>query len=767
MYRMKLQKLAKRGVILFLIAAIVVISYSGMVFSEENKDWFYKTKDTKIIIDISSEISINEIQEDAYLESLQLNLSFIPRQDWRQNILSLNTQPHAKIGDTAVFTWEQPTERQFSFSLNAEVATKDGFLRIRDKTPFPVHITDPEMLEYTLPQENINSDNALIIKLASELAAGEDDAYIIIFKIANWVSKNIEYSLDSLTAELSQKASWVLMNREGVCDEITSLFIAMTRSLGIPARYVSGIAYTNWNEINDFGLHAWAEVYLPEIGWIPYDVTYGEFGFIDTSHISLKTSYDAGSSPAKYKWLGRNVQLQTKLSINAETKHIGEKLKPYVSVIIKPLKDSIDFGSYNLIEVIVKNDYDFYVPVELTLSNTEGMAIQGDNRKNVLLLPGSTATEYWIVSISKTLDRNFIYSFPVTAYTLLNATSIATFKAAKNEPAFTKEEIEMLLEQFIEEDQKTYSSEVSLTCETDKTRFYMDEQTTLNCQIKNTGNTYLENVNVCFRDNCRIIDVGITQEEELSFQTNYEETGSKEAVISAKNNEITKTATVELEVLDRPSVKIEKLQYPKQITMDDTYRISFTLSKQSHSLPKNVKVTLDDGNSVKDWNLKQLENNREFVLTLNAQKLEKIDNEYAITVQYEDEQVKTYEEKTEFTIQLKDVTFAHKLIMLFNRFGRNLTSFDLKVLIIAAFVFGIAGGYIIHITGKRRGTKLEEKIDTEIKKEKKEEKKILKEEKKFDKGIDKEELKEEKKEAEKEVKSDQKNKKKDDDTKIY
>jgi len=171
---------------------------------------------------------------------------------------------------------------------------------VTDKVKFPIKELLDELEIYTRPSATVDSDNKEIIRLASVLAEGEDDLYQVAFKLAEWTKNNVKYDLSTLTASVSQKASWVLRNREGVCDELTNLFIAMARSLGIPAKFVSGIAYTNSPLFEEeWGPHGWAEIYFPGYGWIPFDVTYGEFGFIDPGHIKSKEALDA-DEPSPY-----------------------------------------------------------------------------------------------------------------------------------------------------------------------------------------------------------------------------------------------------------------------------------------------------------------------------------------------------------------------------------------------------------------------------------------------------------------------------------
>lgn len=70
----------------------------------------------------------------------------------------------------------------------------------------------------------------------------------------------------------------IYTTRKGVCQDFANLFICLTRLLSIPARYRMGYIYTGANyenKIQSDASHAWAEVYLPHIGWRGFDPTNG------------------------------------------------------------------------------------------------------------------------------------------------------------------------------------------------------------------------------------------------------------------------------------------------------------------------------------------------------------------------------------------------------------------------------------------------------------------------------------------------------------
>jgi transglutaminase-like putative cysteine protease len=65
-----------------------------------------------------------------------------------------------------------------------------------------------------------------------------------------------------------------LLNRKGSCRDYSVLYMAMCRTLGIAARFVSGYYYVDSENPDRIQyLHAWVEVYLPGGGWRGFDPT--------------------------------------------------------------------------------------------------------------------------------------------------------------------------------------------------------------------------------------------------------------------------------------------------------------------------------------------------------------------------------------------------------------------------------------------------------------------------------------------------------------
>jgi transglutaminase-like putative cysteine protease len=75
------------------------------------------------------------------------------------------------------------------------------------------------------------------------------------------------------TSDVQDSAAVAFKSGEGVCQDHAHVYLASARSVGIPARYVSGYLYTG--DANDAASHAWVDVWLgADLGWQSLDVTH-------------------------------------------------------------------------------------------------------------------------------------------------------------------------------------------------------------------------------------------------------------------------------------------------------------------------------------------------------------------------------------------------------------------------------------------------------------------------------------------------------------
>lgn len=133
------------------------------------------------------------------------------------------------------------------------------------------------MMAYLLPHELPESQLTELTDYAMSFVERNNYHLLNIIEDIN-LSIYRDYQYVPGTTALSTTPFQVYTSRQGVCQDFANLFICLTRLLSIPARYRMGYIYTGANYANKIqseASHAWAEVYMPYIGWRGYDPTNG------------------------------------------------------------------------------------------------------------------------------------------------------------------------------------------------------------------------------------------------------------------------------------------------------------------------------------------------------------------------------------------------------------------------------------------------------------------------------------------------------------
>jgi transglutaminase-like putative cysteine protease len=77
------------------------------------------------------------------------------------------------------------------------------------------------------------------------------------------------YDADPTHAATTAAEAFAL--KRGVCQDLAHVFIAASRNLGIPARYVGGYFHRADGVTEQEAGHAWAEAYVTDLGWVGFD----------------------------------------------------------------------------------------------------------------------------------------------------------------------------------------------------------------------------------------------------------------------------------------------------------------------------------------------------------------------------------------------------------------------------------------------------------------------------------------------------------------
>ena len=108
--------------------------------------------------------------------------------------------------------------------------------------------------------------------------AGNDDA-AIVQRSLDYITRDFGYTLDTPLPGRHAVDEFLFDQKKGYCEHFSSAFVVLMRAAGIPSRVVTGYVGGTRNVFGDYWIvrqmdaHAWAEVWLPERGWVRVDPT--------------------------------------------------------------------------------------------------------------------------------------------------------------------------------------------------------------------------------------------------------------------------------------------------------------------------------------------------------------------------------------------------------------------------------------------------------------------------------------------------------------
>ncbi|MCD9623407.1 transglutaminase family protein [Rhabdothermincola salaria] len=140
-----------------------------------------------------------------------------------------------------------------------------------------------EHAEYLAPSPHAEWDEGVRQAATTQAALVGPDTVGMVLAMHRFVGTSLRYTPGS--TEIGVSVEDVLAHGHGVCQDFAHLAVALCRSQGIPARYVSGYLFTRDETTNldpsedgdddvvSVQTHAWFEAAVPGVGWLGLDPT--------------------------------------------------------------------------------------------------------------------------------------------------------------------------------------------------------------------------------------------------------------------------------------------------------------------------------------------------------------------------------------------------------------------------------------------------------------------------------------------------------------
>jgi transglutaminase-like putative cysteine protease len=201
-----------------------------------------------------------------------------------QNIRLVSVQPAGALksspdveADIGIAYLEVPRPEKDDLAIELKVAFDAYHTDCRiDPEAIPPYDTASELYRRFTRSEQQLALTPPLRELANSVVGGETNPYRKARQLYDWVCDNVKYNYvwrwRDATFTFGCASEEVRQRRIGDCVIQSVFYAALCRSVGLPARVHNGPIFPPGLK-ND---HVWAEVYFPQYGWLPVDVTYSE-----------------------------------------------------------------------------------------------------------------------------------------------------------------------------------------------------------------------------------------------------------------------------------------------------------------------------------------------------------------------------------------------------------------------------------------------------------------------------------------------------------
>lgn len=185
----------------------------------------------------------------------------------------------------------------FSIHVEGEVETTDSAGILSGAVErFP-----PELYLRATDLTVATEDMVVYAETVRAASGRNDDTLALLHALMAALNADIRFDVNPTDATTT--AAQAFSNRHGVCQDHTHIFCAMARHLGVPARYISGYFRRADGVIDQDAGHAWAEAFVPELGWVGFDTANGICS--TDAHVRVAVALDyLGAAPVRGSRLG-------------------------------------------------------------------------------------------------------------------------------------------------------------------------------------------------------------------------------------------------------------------------------------------------------------------------------------------------------------------------------------------------------------------------------------------------------------------------------
>jgi transglutaminase-like putative cysteine protease len=214
---------------------------------------------------------------------LRLTPRDLPNQTRKSSMITIDPAPHVHLtthtdyfgNGVTSFSLQEPHEKLKVVATSYLEVTRPATPSLSPAWETVSSIEDLDAYQFIFDSKRITTSEQLAGYARESFPGGRpllDGAMDLTTRI------NQDFRFDTKATEVTTPVETFFEKRRGVCQDFSHLQIACLRSLGLPARYVSGYLRTlppagKPRLVGADASHAWCSVWCPVNGWVDFDPT--------------------------------------------------------------------------------------------------------------------------------------------------------------------------------------------------------------------------------------------------------------------------------------------------------------------------------------------------------------------------------------------------------------------------------------------------------------------------------------------------------------
>jgi len=260
---------------------------------------------------LHQEFTIEPTGPDAYFEMI-INLpdTYYNRQRVIEHTFSIQPDEYYYTDGIfyAVYYLENIAEKtKLEIISEVEICLYD--LQIAEELHYPIQLSDEDRERYTAPSLWIDSDAPEFTE--AQIRSTDGSELDLVKALMNYTTKNMRpKEVDGLIGSLE-----AINKGYGDCWEYSIIFTSLCRAHGIPARVMT-LDYTD----REASGHAIAEVYLSDLGWVPFDPVNTDTRYVTFNRLTNEFIYlsDALEDITFYGYYNENCSVDIKEYVSSK-----------------------------------------------------------------------------------------------------------------------------------------------------------------------------------------------------------------------------------------------------------------------------------------------------------------------------------------------------------------------------------------------------------------------------------------------------------------